>query len=403
MKDNIFLIEGCNFEDFPKGGQLSFCTQLLHVFPNKYFNLVGITTNPKDKIGQWNVILIENNIYKFFPVCFVTNTSKKNFMPSRLRFFLSLLRYRKRIFNNKTVYHLFTHAPETLFALNVRNSKFTFLHFLHGVENPLTISRYQWAKYFSDIFWRIYLKKLSHIKYLAATADYENINNFKAINGVENQIVRFPTRFDDTVFTCQNTNKTNVTTFVYCGRINRAKGWELLIESFNVYIRRYKKAMLIIIGDGEDKELLKRYIKENNLEEFVLITGFIDKKGIAEYLNKAHIFLLPSFKEGWPIALVEALGCGLPIVATNVSGVKDMIVPDENGFILDSRDVNSFADLMFKSTSLESPNKKSLEISMDLRQSSLKQSLMLSFPDFFTSIDSNKYVHKVKSYNLVNK
>ena len=118
---NIFLIDGCNFTDYPTGGQLSFLIQILNVFPDNYFKLVGYSTSPEEKIGVWQKKIINDKSYDFFPLYFTLKKTAKGFIPGRLRFYFSLLKHSNKLFNNLDAIHLFTHAPETILALKIKN------------------------------------------------------------------------------------------------------------------------------------------------------------------------------------------------------------------------------------------------------------------------------------------
>ena len=380
---SIFLIDGCNFTDYPIGGQLSFCSQLLDTFPDNYFKLVGLSTCADDLIGIWQKKTINNKSYDFFPVYFTKKKTSKGLLPDRLKFYLLLLKYRNKLFNNFDEIRLFTHAPETILALKIKTSNIKVLHFLHGVENPLENSRFKWGKLVSSIFWKMLVKKLKQTDYIAAAADINNINKFKSKNKLSNKIDFFPTRYDDTIFKSYNHDKIKTPTFVYCGRISLIKGWELLIQSFIYYLKYFGNAQLIFIGDGEDKNKLEKIINMSNISKNVTITGFIKKKEIVVWLNRSNVFVLPSFKEGWPIAILEALGCGLPIVSTNISSADQLIRENINGFIVNSRDKIALAHAMNKALNLKSPNKISLEIASNYLQSGIKNSLLDMYPKFF--------------------
>jgi glycosyltransferase involved in cell wall biosynthesis len=386
VRDKIILIEACNFIDYPKGGQLSFCTQLLEVFPDNYFKLIGITTDPSIEIGRWQTKIINGKYYDFFPLLYTKNKTTKGLIPGRLKFFISLLKYQKKLFPNTEFNHLFTHAPETLLALKLNKPNINILHFMHGVENPLSMARFKWAIYFSKLFWKLYLKKLNQADYLAATADQLNIDKFRIENNFNKIIDSFPTRFDDNIFRPFHYKKPEVPTFIYCGRINQVKGWELLIDSFYNYLNYYGEAKLILVGDGEDRKNVEDRIKELGIVDKVILTGFLNKEEIVNYLNKSNVFVLPSYKEGWSIALVEALGCGLPIVSTKVSGTGEMIIEGKNGYVIEERDVEKFSFAMHEAAKLESPNSVSLTISKNYYISSLKEDLLKLYPKFFNTL-----------------
>jgi len=149
---------------------------------------------------------------------------------------------------------------------------------------------------------------------------------------------------------------------VSCGRLNLVKGWDLMLDAFLQVRREAPTATLHFIGDGEDRSKLERRITDAGAAESVFITGFLQPRSVARMLNSAHLFLLGSHWEGWPTALVEALACGLPAVATDVSGVSSLIEPGRNGYIVENRDVGDFARKIIAALKLELPNPTSMKI-----------------------------------------
>jgi glycosyltransferase involved in cell wall biosynthesis len=138
----------------------------------------------------------------------------------------------------------------------------------------------------------------------------------------------------------------NRTVFVNHGRIGRFKGWELLIDALDLYRRKDPNALLLFVGDGEDGPPLQASIDARNLGSHVKITGFQKPNQVKAYLNAANVAVYGSFVEGWSAAMLEAIACGKPIVSTDVSGVKSMVVEGKNGFVVNTRNPAAFADAM---------------------------------------------------------
>ena len=109
------------------------------------------------------------------------------------------------------------------------------------------------------------------------------------------------------------------------------KGIRHLIEAVNQVKLKVKsiKFKVIAIGDGEEKKRLQARIAKLGLEDTVRFIGFIPDAG--RYLTGLDLFVLPSLKEGLPYALMEAMAAGLPVAATNVGGIPDLIADGVNG------------------------------------------------------------------------
>lgn len=120
--------------------------------------------------------------------------------------------------------------------------------------------------------------------------------------------------------------------FIYVGRLSEEKGLHYLLEAFSELVRSDICARLVLIGEGPQFKLLQQRVVELNLERQVLLIGF--QKQISPWLAIADCFVLPSLTEGTPMALLEAMAAGVPVVATEVGGVPDVITNDVNGLLV---------------------------------------------------------------------
>lgn len=110
---------------------------------------------------------------------------------------------------------------------------------------------------------------------------------------------------------------------LHIGRFSDQKNHLGLVKAFNDFNSKYPDSELWLIGDGEKKPEIEKYVKDNNLTSKVKFLGL--QSDVYSFLHDADIFTLPSNYEGIPMTLIEAMGTGLPIVATAVGGVPDML------------------------------------------------------------------------------
>lgn len=174
------------------------------------------------------------------------------------------------------------------------------------------------------------------------------------------RVRRFPTRVDTAFYSpvpeeyslrARLGFDAAVPVFVVNGRLNRYKGWPLILEAFTVF-RKESNGVLVFLGDGEDRQSLENAARAGDQGQDVLITGFQESERVADYLRVADVCLVGSVKEGWSLAMLEALSCGRRIVCTNVSGARELVQDGVNGYIVPQRCPVQFAAAMKKALGL---------------------------------------------------
>lgn len=121
------------------------------------------------------------------------------------------------------------------------------------------------------------------------------------------------------------------------------KGLPFFIEAANTLYKEKKLAdvLFVVMGEGPDRLLLKKIIDDHHLQDKFILTGNIAKA--SRYLKAFDVFVLPSIKEGLPYTILEAMAAGVPIIASHIGGIPEMIKNNENGFLLFPRDTDGLA------------------------------------------------------------
>ena len=140
--------------------------------------------------------------------------------------------------------------------------------------------------------------------------------------------------------------------FLCIGRLCEQKGQLLLLEAFSRFINTGFKAQLTLAGDGEMRVEIESFIKQHNLQGNVTITGWVDSIEIKELLSKSDAMLLPSFAEGLPVAIMEAMATGVPVISTAIAGIPELVVDKVTGFLVFPGSVNSLEDALVAFTKL---------------------------------------------------
>jgi glycosyltransferase involved in cell wall biosynthesis len=134
--------------------------------------------------------------------------------------------------------------------------------------------------------------------------------------------------------------------FVSTGILYHLKNHKLLIDAFAKTEMTHPAIHLTILGDGELREELERQIAAYGLADKINILGITDH--VADFLNPADIYVMSSDLEGLPISVLEAMACGLPIIATAAGGVVDIVKNGENGIVTPTGDVAALSDAMIE-------------------------------------------------------
>lgn len=136
---------------------------------------------------------------------------------------------------------------------------------------------------------------------------------------------------------------------LYLGRLKAYKSIEVLIKAFRRVIEYMPEAVLVIAGSGEEEENLKITAKGLGLSnKQIIFKGKVSAKEKVDLLQKAWVLVNPSFMEGWGIVTIEASACGTPVIASNVSGLRDSVRDQEAGYLVAYGDVAGFAENILK-------------------------------------------------------
>lgn len=133
-------------------------------------------------------------------------------------------------------------------------------------------------------------------------------------------------------------------TVVHLGRLRKYKGVEIALQAVKIALEKLPDLRFVIIGDGPYRETLEAKTGELDLEDTVEFKGYVGMDELVNFLNRAHILINPSPKEGWGLTVVEANACGLPVIASDSPGLRDSVVHGKTGFLVPHGDENSFAD-----------------------------------------------------------
>ncbi len=127
----------------------------------------------------------------------------------------------------------------------------------------------------------------------------------------------------------------NQVIFLFLGLVCNAKGIFDLVQVLSNNKEKYSGKIKLIIGGNGETDLLTEIIKEQKLEGLVNFVGWITNDEKKAWLQKADVYILPSYNEGLPISILEAMSYGQAIISTNVGGIPEIVIPKQNGIIIE--------------------------------------------------------------------
>ena len=125
-------------------------------------------------------------------------------------------------------------------------------------------------------------------------------------------------------------------------------GYKTLIKAFSIAVRSRPNMKLLIIGKGSLEDKLKKQCKKLKIDKNVQFVGYVDNKQVPEYLNKMDIFILPSVQETFGVSAVEAAACGLPVIASDVCGLPEVVINNKTGLLVKTGDPETLAEAIIQ-------------------------------------------------------
>jgi len=151
----------------------------------------------------------------------------------------------------------------------------------------------------------------------------------------------------DTGFYRQNPDlKPEKNRLLFLGRLKKYKGVQHLLAAMKILHSRNIPVKLTVIGEGDYSHSLKLLVGKQNLQDHVEFLGFIPQQEKLTWLQRAHVAVFPSAKEGWGLTVIEANCCGTPVVASDSDGLRDSVKNGETGILVKHEDPLAMADAL---------------------------------------------------------
>ncbi len=123
--------------------------------------------------------------------------------------------------------------------------------------------------------------------------------------------------------------------------IDKAKDFPTFLEAIKIILQSRKDVLFVIVGDGAERDNIQQEAENENISQYIHFAGF--QENIGDYLNMFAIFTLFSKSEGLGTSILDAMSVGLPIVATNIGGIPEVVEHNSNGLLVNKSDPNELA------------------------------------------------------------
>lgn len=320
------------------GGAETFIKGFIKYAPEDFeIEMVGISSDMTNRpTGKWINLKMGDKDYRFLPIFFEKNENKKTLIPLSLRFTIALKFFNIQI-DGKILF--FNRIEPAILFKDTRNPKIVVIHSDIPVQILNRKSESLW-RYFTNIYLilsRSIFKALRHVYVVSEnTLKYY----FEKYADERDKFSFLPTWVDAEIFNVTSESKESIRKVVaamlginkvedpwilFVGRLQKVKAPFRLMDTFIEFRKRYNKGSLVVVGEGDLKKRLIEYVNSSGLDKNVFFVGHIGQDILASIYRASDALLLTSESEGMPRCVLEALGCGIPVVTTDVGAVAKIV------------------------------------------------------------------------------
>lgn len=147
-------------------------------------------------------------------------------------------------------------------------------------------------------------------------------------------------------------------TVIQVGVLDENKNQLFTIRSIRELKKRINNIRLLLVGEGKNRNELVRWTKTYNLDDNIIFAGQLDRRDCMSLMRKSDVLVLTSCSEAFPLVLIEALSCAIPVISFNLGGISDIIQNGVNGFLTNKNDEDTFQKKLYQLLSDKELNKK---------------------------------------------
>lgn len=302
---------------------------------NKKILMIGPDINFQGGISSVISLYNKNNLYNNQIIYLASYQGKDGLF--RITFYLSfLIKYIFHLTTNKNIKLIHIHTASRgsflrksfVFTIAKLFGKKTIIH-IHGAEFDIFYNN-------SPAFIKKIITKTLNAGDLIIVLSKQWKEKISEISSNPNIKVLY----NPTIIKELNQTNSDKVKFLFMGRLGKRKGTYDIIDAAK-YVN--SNIEINLYGDGNIEEF-EKLIQDNNLQEKIKIKGWISGNEKEEVFKNSNILLLPSYSEGLPMSILEAMAYGLPIISTPVGGIPEAVVDNVNGFLIQPGDCKALAE-----------------------------------------------------------
>ena len=245
-----------------------------------------------------------------------------------------------RICERDGIQHIHAHFGTNAATVAMLTAKLSAMGYSFTVHGPEEFDKPQALSLGSKIENSDFVVGISQFgrSQLSRWVDPTNWNKIKVVHcGIE------PSRFSD-----PKPMKDGPLRLVSIGRFAEQKGHVTLIEGFAHALSHHSDMHLVLVGDGDMRPDILGTIQRLGISNHVTLTGWLDEAAIQSELALAHAMVLPSFAEGLPMVIMEAMAAARPVIATYIAGTPELVRDRQDGWLAPAGDVKALADCILE-------------------------------------------------------
>jgi exopolysaccharide biosynthesis WecB/TagA/CpsF family protein len=340
-RPRIVILDESNPDEMT-GGQSVFIRNILPRLEGE-IRVVGATSGA-EPLGAWQQRTLHGVDYRFMPVARMSAPGRAPRIPVRFASLLGVARFRRAILRAGDV--MYVQSPELGLPLTFGTARKPIVLHVHGAANPLVASRYPWAR--NVLLRRAYAwlqKRVVNASRLVLSVDEAGMRLCRGYlaGSTDTRLELVPICVDTSLFHPGDRAAARAArglaasdqVFVFVGRVEAAKGVEPLVDALALLVGRSLPARLVVIGDGSRRAAMEERASRAGVLDRIVFAGWVGQEQLPAWLQASDMLVLPSAHEGLPTAVVEALACGIPVVATPVGDLLRLIHEGRNGIIVE--------------------------------------------------------------------